>query len=108
MDIEKELLFAKLALFKMIAQFMYETKDNDGDECFWNYSESAGEAAFSVLGFPDDIIKKSDFYRRYDELEENLAKINGITKSFSYAEWYQKDFEKRKRNNETAIQKEEI
>ena len=61
---EEKLLEAKIALCKMIAQFMYERTDDDGVEYFNNYCESAGEAAFSVLGFEDDIIPKTEFYKK--------------------------------------------
>ena len=55
-DMNKELLEAKVGLCKMIVQFMYERTDDDGVEYFDNYCESAGEWAFSVLGFEEDRI----------------------------------------------------
>lgn len=69
---DKELLEAKVALCKMIGQFMYERTDDDGVEYFDNYCESAGEWAFSVLGFEEDSIPKTEFYRLYDQLMNEL------------------------------------
>lgn len=88
MDEHKELLYAKLALFKMINQFMYQVTDENGIEYFDNYCESAGESAFSVLGFEDDRISREEFYRRYDELMNELYKINNLPYAGCYLECY--------------------
>lgn len=95
MNYYKELLYAKLALFKMIDQFMYETTDDDFNEYFDDYCESAGEAAFSVLGFEDDRIRKEEFYQRYDELFNEIYELNhGEPSTISRFEYYLKEKEK--------------
>lgn len=91
MNENKELLYAKLALFSMIDQFMYEITDEDGNEYFDNYCESAGESAFSVLGFTDDRISKEEFYRRYDELRDEMYKLNNLSYRSNYLDWYLED-----------------
>ena len=58
----KELLEAKIGLCKMIIQFMYERTDDDGVEYFDNYCESAGEWAFSVLGFELFMLRTGEPY----------------------------------------------
>lgn len=91
MNEHRELLYAKLALFKMIDQFMYEVTDETGTEYFDDYCESAGEHAFSVLGFEDDRITKEEFYRKYDELSAEICEINGVTPVISTLDYYLKE-----------------
>lgn len=97
MNMDKELLEAKIALCKMICQFMYEHTDDDGIEYFDDYCESAGEAAFSVLGFEEDRIPKTEFYKLYDELCNELFMLrNGEPYPVSYLEWYMEEWERKK------------
>ena len=88
-ELQRRNLCLKRALFKMIDQFMYTTK-LDGVEYFDNYCESAGEAAFSQLDFEFDRIPKEEFYKRYDELNNELWKFNGNTDEYpiSYLQYY--------------------
>lgn len=65
---EEQLLRAKLALIKMIHQFMYETQI-DGEQYYHTCCESAGESAFNVLGIEEDIIS----FKELDILEEKLT-----------------------------------
>jgi len=74
MENNKEILRMKLALFSMIDQFMYEVTI-DGVEYFDDYCESAGEKAFSCLGFEDDRISKTEFYNKYDDIRNQLFHI---------------------------------
>ena len=90
-ELKEELLQAKLALFSMIDQFMYEVTDENGVEYFDDYCESAGEHAFSALGFEEDRISKEDFYRKYDELDAELRKMNGNDYFPNRLQWYQED-----------------
>ena len=83
------LVEAKEALFSMILQFMYQTTGDDGQEYFDDYCESAGEKAFTVLGFSEDRIKQEDFYRAYDQLEDERRRIQHLyPRSWSYLESY--------------------
>lgn len=90
-DLEKELLIHKLALFKMIHQFMYSVTDKDGVEYFDDYCESAGEAAFSALDFEDDRITKEEFFRRYDECRTKICELNGVENDISFLEYYKEN-----------------
>jgi hypothetical protein len=90
----KELLEAKIGLCKMIIQFMYERTDDDGVEYFDNYCESAGEWAFSVLGFEEDRIPKTELYKLYDQLMNELFMLRtGETYPISHLECYLKEWE---------------
>lgn len=94
---DKELLEAKVALCKMITQFMYERTDDDGIEYFDNYCESSGEWAFSVLGFEEDRIPKTEFYKVYDQLMNELFMLRiGEPYPISHLDCYLEDWEKRK------------
>lgn len=86
--LEKELLRHKLALFAMIRQFMYSVTDENGVEYFDDYCESAGEKAFSALGFEHDRISKEEFFKRYDECRAELCEINGVKNAYSLLEYY--------------------
>lgn len=93
----EELLEAKWALCKMIVQFMYENTDENGIEYFDNYCESAGEAAFAVLGFKEDRISKTAFYELYDKLNNELFMLRtGKPYPVSHLKCYLEDWKKRK------------
>lgn len=81
---------------------MYEVTDENGIEYFDNYCESAGEHAFSVLGFEDDRISREEFYRRYDELMNELYEINNLPYTGNYLRWYLE--EKAKKSNKTPFE----
>lgn len=104
-----ELLRSKLALFKMIAQFMYTGTEEDGTEYFDDYCESAGEAAFGILGFKSDRISKEEFYMEYDKLLSEMSKLDGVDRNWSFLDWYKKDKEERDnyKNNSLLLVAEE-
>lgn len=105
----KELLEAKIALCKMIDQFMYERTDDDGVEYFNNYCESAGEWAFSVLGFEEDIIPKTEFYKLYDQLMSELFMLRtGKPYPISHLEYYMKEWEQNKKKITEKKQQENL
>ena len=92
---KQQLLEAKWALFAMIAQFMYEIKDEHGEEYFYNRCESAGERAFDVLGFEDDQISKREFYARYDKLLDEIWELRGNEpRGWSYLQGYLDDMKR--------------
>ena len=86
-----ELLKAKEAIFKLISQFHYATKFNDGELYIYNYSESALEAAFNTLGIKENYIKLCDFCQLWEENSRAIWSINipnepfnGITADMHY------------------------
>lgn len=93
--IEKELLYAKDAIFRLIGQFHRATElFNDGKLYIYNYSESALEHAFDVLGIENDYIELIDFCKMWEANRRALWEINlpdlpfgGVT-----AEHYYKSF----------------
>lgn len=106
MTYKEKYLEAKEALFAMIDQFMYTTSHN-GEEVFYDQCEHAGEMAFGVLGFKDDIISKREFYRLYDKNSNAVREVRGAAPMpFSREEWYLEDLaERQKRRDKYAIQK---
>lgn len=95
---------AKLALFKMIDQFMYCGINEDGTEYFDDYCESAGEMAFSVLGFEEDRISKEEFYAAYDKLSNQIREMNGVeSDSVSYLEHYRSEWKKKQSRSKSDI-----
>ena len=73
MDTNKELLLAKIALLKMIHQFMYKI-EIDSELYYDHYSEGAGEAAFKVLGISERI-KVKELCELHEQLERQLWRI---------------------------------
>ena len=59
--LNRQLLYAKEAIFKLIAQFHGVYKFDDGELYMCNDCESALEAAFMVLGITKNYIKLMDF-----------------------------------------------
>ncbi len=109
MNMDKELLEAKVALCKMIVQFMYERTDDDGVEYFDNYCESAGEWAFSVLGLEEDRIPKTDFYKVYDQLTNELFMLRtGELYPISHLECYMEEWEKKREKLIAEKRQEEL
>lgn len=68
--IEKENIMLKIALCKMINQFMYRV-EKDGVEYFDNFCESAGEKAFAALGVKEDVVSVEEI----ENMEEKFGKI---------------------------------
>lgn len=78
----KELLYAKKAIFGLIAQFHITTKFDDGELYIYDYCESALESAFNVLGIPEDFIKLQDFCQMYEDNDRAIWSINRPNDSF--------------------------
>lgn len=68
-NLEKENAMLKIALCKMINQFMYRI-EKGGVEYFDNFCESAGKKAFAVLGIKENQVK-------VDEIKK-IEKLEGI------------------------------
>ena len=89
---EYQLLLAKDAIFKMIAQFNYPTTlFDDGEPYIYNYCESALEAAFNMLGIDENYIKLWDFCQAWEDNDRALWAMNapgsqfdGITADIHY------------------------
>lgn len=73
----KELLYAKDAIFRLIAQFHLPSKFDDGELYIYNYCESALEAAFNVLDIEDNYIRLMDFCKMWEDNERAIWAING-------------------------------
>lgn len=89
---EYQLLMARDAVFKMIAQFNYPTAlFDDGEPYIYNYCESALEAAFNTLGIDENYIKLWDFCQAWEDNDRALWAMNapgsqfdGITADIHY------------------------
>lgn len=96
--ITKDLLYAKDAIFKLIAQFHCPSRSIDGELYIYDYCESALEAAFNILGIEEDYIKLIEFCQMWEDNDRAIWKINkpddfkGITADIRY-EFLKKDFE---------------
>lgn len=95
----KELLEAKDAIFKLIGQFHRASEFDDGKLYIYNYCESALEAAFNVLGIEEDAIPLLDFCKMWEENKRALWAINlpeepyhGVTADIYY-NVFKKDYE---------------
>lgn len=73
----KELLYAKDAIFSMIAQFHRASRFDDGELYIYNYCESALERAFNVLGIAEDYIKLMDFCHMWEDNQRAIWALNG-------------------------------
>ena len=95
-ELEKKLLYAKQAIFKLIAQFHNATTINDSDDLYiYNNCESALEAAFDILGIEEDYIPLMDFCKMWEDNSRALWAINipetpfyGITAEDHYDYFY--------------------
>jgi len=76
MNEQKQILDLKIALCQMIMQFMHTSVSEDGVEYFDNYCESAGEAAFSILGLTEDRVPKRAFYHLFDHLLQERGRCS--------------------------------
>ena len=73
---DRKLLDAKNAIFKMIAQFHHPTMFDDGELYIFNYCESALEAAFDVLGIEGNYIKLIDFCKMWEDNDRECWAMN--------------------------------
>ena len=89
-DEHKRLLQCKVALFKMLDQFGWQTEFN-GEHCICTLCESAGEWAFNALGLADDPITMEKFYTEYDKVWAELCHANGTEPAWSYFEFYKRE-----------------
>lgn len=94
-----ELLRAKEAIFKLIAQFHHATRFDDGELYIYNYCESALEAAFNVLDIEENFIKLTDFCQMWEDNNRAIWAINlpnepfdGITADIYY-DTFKEDYE---------------
>lgn len=94
-----ELLRAKEAIFKLIAQFHHATKFDDGELYIYNYCQSALERAFTVLDIKENYIKLIDFCKMWEENDRAIWAINlpdrpfgGVTAEIHY-KCFQDDYE---------------
>ena len=84
---DRKLLDAKDAIFKMIAQFHHPTMFDDGELYIYNYCESALEAAFEVLGIEENYIKLMDFCKMWEDNDREYwvdEPFDGITADIRY------------------------
>lgn len=92
LEMELQLLYAKDAIFKMIAQFHHaSTIDDSGELYISNYCESALEAAFEVLGIEENYIPLMQFCIMWENNNRALWGYNlpdepfdGITADIHY------------------------
>ena len=95
---DRKLLEAKNAIFKMIAQFHHPTMLDNGELCIFNYCESALEAAFNVLGIEENYIKLIDFCKMWEDNDREYWALNsnkpfnGITADIHY-KFFKEDYE---------------
>lgn len=88
----EELLFCKLALFKMLDQYGFIR-----DGFISDIGESCFEAAFTALGFEASEIPLEEFYRRYDIVQNDywVTKF-GFKYPTSHLDFYLKHLEDKK------------
>ena len=100
---DRKLLDAKNAIFKMIAQFHHPTMFDDGELYIFNYCESALEAAFNVLGIEENYIKLIDFCKMWEDNDRecwamsSTEPFNGITADIHYKA-FKEDYESWQKN----------
>ena len=112
-DMERELLYAKDTIFKLIAQFHRATRFDDGELYIYNYCESALESAFEVFGIKEDYIKLYDFCKMWEDNSRAIWAINfpdrpyeGIPADIHY-DVFKEDYECwERRINETEEEEE--
>lgn len=100
LEMELKLLYAKDAIFKMIAQFHHASTIDDTEDLYIsNYCESALEAAFNVLGIEEDYIPLMQFCIMYENNDRALwgykrpdEPYGGLTAD-SYYELFNEDYE---------------
>jgi hypothetical protein len=103
-ELERKLLYAKDAVFKMIMQFHRPSFIGDDGELYvYNYCESALEAAFNTLGIEENYIKLLDFCQMFEDNDRAIWAINapyvpfnGITADIHY-DIMKEEYERRER-----------
>ena len=90
-DRNLELLRAKEAIFKLIAQFHHLSQRDGTDELyFYNYCASALEAAWNVLGIEEDYVSLTEFCQMWEDNDRAIWAANsnpsfgGLTADFIY------------------------
>lgn len=73
---DSKLLYAKDAIFSLIAQFHRPSKFDDGELYIYNYCESALEAAFNVLGIEENYIPLMDFCKMWENNDREIWATN--------------------------------
>lgn len=73
---EREILYLKNTIFKLIAQFHRATRFEDGELYIYNYCESALESAFNDLGIDGNYIKLMDFCQMWEDNDRAIWRIN--------------------------------
>lgn len=77
-NLEKKLLYAKGAIFKLIMQFHHASDLFDNGELYiQNYCESALEAAFDILGIEENYIHLRDFCQMWEDNDRKIWAMNG-------------------------------
>ena len=95
---DSKLLYAKDAIFALIAQLHRPSKFDDGELYIYNYCESALEAAFNVLGIEENYIPLMDFCKMWENNDREIWATNcsepfdGITADIHY-EIFKEDYE---------------
>lgn len=113
-DMERELLYAKDTIFKLIAQFHRATRFDDGELYIYNLCESALESAFNVLGIKEDYIKLYDFCKMWEDNSRAIWAINfpdrpyeGIPAEIHY-DVFKEDYDRWERMINETEEEEEI
>lgn len=88
---EEQILYSKLALFKVINQSGYRCRNSEGEPCFSNLCESAYEWAWNALGIKEDCVPAKLFYEMYDKTYQEYQELTGYGPPCSYLESYLKD-----------------
>ena len=78
-----KLLYAKDAIFSLIAQLHQASKFDDGELYIYNYCESALESAFNVLGIEENYIKLMDFCKMWEDNSRTIWAINFPDKPYN-------------------------
>lgn len=74
---ERQILYLKDTIFKLIAQFHHASRFDDGELYIYNYCESALESAFNDLGIEGNYIKLMDFCQMWEDNSRAIWTING-------------------------------
>lgn len=79
---ELQILQAKDAIFRLIAQFHHPSKFDDGELYIYNLCESALEHAFVVLGIEEDFIPLLDFCQMWEDNNRAMWEIYNPDKPY--------------------------
>jgi hypothetical protein len=87
---DKELLYAKDAIFKMIYQFCVPMKFDDEKLYIYNHCESALAASFSVIGIEENYIELMEFCKMHEDNDRAIWALysdepfDGVTANINY------------------------